>query len=271
MFPQTIRRVANLQKRTPDSLRSFNLQKKSTPTPTPTQTPTVTLTQTPTQTPSPTPTLTPTATETPFPSGSFYAWYDASDSTTLKLSSTSSTILTAWNDKSNNNNSLTSIVSSNPVYNTKTHNSLQVVEFPTKGSIGNTFMNVPGVSQTWFIVCQIDATFGNAASILSYMTRNPDNGTSSWEIFANDNDCFVGALGRSVPAPGALILNYEPPRISGGQCLNNSYHLFEVAFDRETLTTSVYLDGDLKDSKSDTLPWNQITGARFRIFVGRSS
>ena len=103
------------------------------------------------------------------------------------------------------------------------------------------------------------------------MTRNPDNGTSSWEIFANDNDCFVGALGRSVPAPGALILNYEPPRISGGQCLNNSYHLFEVAFDRETLTTSVYLDGDLKDSKSDTLPWNQITGARFRIFVGRSS
>lgn len=206
----------------------------------------------------------------PLPIGLFYTWYDASESSSIITNPSND--VTQWSDKSGNGNHLTVTTTTLPKYNTRTQKGLKVVDFPIQGNtIGSNFMNVPGTSQSWFIVCQIDATFGNAASILSYMTRNPDNGISSWEMYNYDNDCFIGALGRSVPPPGSLILEYGKPRINGGTCINGSYRLFEVVFNREALTTSIYLDGVLKDSKPDTLPWNQITGARFKLFVNRSS
>lgn len=198
----------------------------------------------------------------------FYAWYDASDSSSITLSS--SRVVT-WTDKSNNSNNLNIAVTTFPTYNTRTQNGLKVVDFNTQGnSIGNTFMNVPAVSQSWFIVCQVDAIYGNGASIMSYMTRNPDNGASGWQMYAYDNDVFVGALGRGTPPPGSLNLEYQQPRPIGAS-LNGEYHMFEVTFDRSLSATSVYLNGSLKDSKADTLPFNQITGARFRLFVNRAS
>lgn len=206
----------------------------------------------------------------PLPVDLFYAWYDASDASSITTNPSNE--VTQWRDKSNNNNHLSYTITTLPKYNTKTQKGLNVVDFSVQGNTtGNSFMNIPSVSQTWFVVCKIDATFGNAASVLSYMTRNPDNGKSSWEMYAYDNECFIGALGRSVPAPGAIILEYGKPRINGGVCINGSYRLFEVSFDREAFTTSIYLDGILKDSKPDTLPWTQITGARFKIFTNRAS
>jgi hypothetical protein len=206
----------------------------------------------------------------PLPINLFYAWYDASEVSSIITNPSDQ--VTQWSDKSGNNNHLTISTTTFPKYNMSTQKGLKVVDFPVQGNnIGSNFMNVPGVSQSWFVVCKINATFGNAASILSYMTRNPDNGLSSWEMYNYDNDCFIGALGRSVPAPGALILEYGKARINGGTCIDNNYHMFEVVFNREALTTSIYLDGTLKDSKPDALPWNQITGARFKIFANRAS
>jgi hypothetical protein len=241
------------------------------PTPTPTSTPTstfATLTPTPTPTLTPTqthtPTVTPTITPTPF-LPLLRAWYDASDASSII---TSSNDVITWKDISGYNNDLTNITTS-PKYNTRTHNGLNVVDFPVQGnSIFRPFMNMSQNSQTWFIVCQVDNTYGNGAGIISYMTRLPDGGASSWQIYSYDNNCFIGAAGRGVPPPGTIIEYQQPYPI--GSCLNGEYNIFEIVFDRNLFTTSSYLNGHLKDSESDTRPF-LVNNGILRLFTNRGN
>jgi hypothetical protein len=46
--------------------------------------------------------------------------------------------------------------------------------------------------------------------------------------------------------------------------------MFEVVFDRSSQTTSVYLDGVLKTTKSDTLPF-MLNGGEIKLFSNRAS
>lgn len=201
------------------------------------------------------------------PTQLFYAWYDASDSSSV-LTAPNNEII-AWNDKSLNNNHLTSIISSPPTYNTETQKGHKVVTFSSPGSICRTSMNIPATSQTWFMVCKIAQITATPSSIMSYI-NSADQGRSSWQIYAYDEQCFIGALAKGLPAPlSAITLEYDKPRSSGGQCMVPGYHLFEVVVDREGLTTSIFLDGTLKDSKPDNLTWNPLLGT-FKMFANRA-
>jgi len=239
-----------------------------TNTVTPTNTPEVTSSPTPTITPTitqtPTVTITPTSSPIPIPSQLFYAWYDASDSSTV---TTSVNNVTEWRDKSGSNNHLTPPTAIYPTYNTRTHNGLNVVDFPTQGAyIKKTSATIQNNNQTWFIVCQVDNTYGNGSSILSFNTL--DSGPSSWQIYAYDNLCFVGALLRGIGGT-SMSIEYQPPRPIGS-CLNGTYHMFEIVFDRSSQTTSTYLDGVLKNTKSDTLPFI-LNGGEIKLFSNRAS
>lgn len=199
------------------------------------------------------------------PTRLMYAWYDASDSSSIVRSGNQ---IVQWKDKSDKNNHLTTIILNPPSYYLETQKGLNVATFSSSGSICNTSMNVPATSQSWFMVCKIMQTTGNGSSIMSYI--NPvEQGQSSWQIYAYDNECFVGALARGLAPTGPITLEYNKPRIFGGQCLGNDYHMFEIEFNRETSTTSVYLDGILKDTKLDNLPWNP-SSSIFKMFVNRA-
>jgi hypothetical protein len=192
----------------------------------------------------------------------FYVWYDASDSSTV---TTSANNITEWRDKSGNNNHLTPATLIYPTYNTRTQKGLNVVNFPTQGAyIKKSSATIQNNSQTWFMVCQIDNTYGNGASITSVSTT--DGNASSYQLYAYDNSCFIGALLRGVGITGVTV-EYQPP-VPVGVCLNGSYYIFEFTFDRTTQTTSTYLNGVLKDSKSDTLPF-LLNGGELRFFVNR--
>ena len=120
-----------------------------------------------------------------------YAWYDASDSSSIQLDTNNNVL--AWNDKSGYNNHLINSVL-RPTYNNRTHNGLNVVNFQTDGQyITCANINLPQTDLSYYIVCQVDSNTVNSLSdaILSMRDVASEN---TWQLTSYNSTQFFGAM-----------------------------------------------------------------------------
>jgi hypothetical protein len=193
----------------------------------------------------------------------FYGWYDASDESTIVKSGQS---VITWLDKTpyGNNMSYNGTLAKAPTYN-RTHNGLNVVNFGTQGQfLRRIGMTIPNINLTWFVVAQVDVGGVNdsADSLLSvHVPGDASRECDTWQLNSFNVNQFHGAITRCATVRKRLLY--------GSVDLSGEYQMFEVSFDTINNIDSIYLNGVLKASRSNTEPLN-LNGAQFRMFTNRS-
>ncbi|NBV57980.1 MAG: hypothetical protein EBR72_09350 [Bacteroidetes bacterium] len=119
-----------------------------------------------------------------------FAWYDASDLTTITDTSGE---VTVWADKSGNSRDLTGV--DNPVTGTSSQNSLNVIDLD-----GGDYFELDGLSTPTsgdlqaFIVCNVTIVSNNADSILAMLPPAGDASSEGWQLQAGRANRFRGRL-----------------------------------------------------------------------------
>ena len=190
------------------------------------------------------------------------AWYDASDVSTI---SETASAVSQWDDKSGNSNHVTQGTGTKqPETNTRTVNSLNVIDFDgTDDFLSKTsFASLPADGTvSFFSICIVDAMIASSAeSIFSI-----DHATSDFQFASNSTTEFraviqntgLGFSGNITPSPD---VNYEA-----------AVHIFNFKLDATAQTGETFVDGTSKASASGYTTALPNTSQAYQIFTNRNT
>ena len=185
-----------------------------------------------------------------------FAWYDASDLTTITDTSGE---VTVWADKSGNSRDLTGV--DNPVTGASSQNSLNVIDLD-----GGDYFELDGLSTPTsgdlqaFIVCNVTNVSHNADSILAMLPPAADASSNGWQLQAGRSNRFVGRLD---------FLSQMDTSTGAGDTNLSGYHIYCADLDfTDDVKYRLLIDGELIASEK-TYNSKLASTVDFKIFANR--